>query len=681
MPAPAPALTLATAPEPVAAPRLTPAPEPAPTPALAPTSFAAGSFSSVFGGGAFGDGSTLSQIDAQMQSASEAKAQIQEASEAEAAASSVSTAPTSPTEADQTSALAQALAAVAEAHLDVERVRAEAEAMVRAEVERAKADAEAVARAEVEKVGEEARRAAAEAAAQMRAMADRAKAEAQEAREAADLVRKEEATRIRAEVEAAVRAEGRAEAESKLRAEAEERRASAWASAEAEAMLRAEAMKRQRLEAELQVRERVQRLEAVERARVGAVESARHEAAERRESVDRARLAAQRRAEGQARARADAEAQVEAAERARASSDAMRRTTLTPPRDRQPSPLASELTRELSELSAQLTVLTQPQPPLPPPLLASRHATPLNAAAVELPGQRAAVATMRGAAAAVHAAASPLVTSFPPAPPSCGRSPHTYVHAFEVQPSPVLSRNEYAEPHPYPCAELSPLTHSEPWGDADWPGRVLSSSSDSPYQQQPSLSPPCPPHPSADDAPPRAAASAPPHPTVQCGGGLADDTPRATTRLGEDLVQCVGCSAGDTPRYATPHDGRRPSLGGSGCREVETQTLRSELPSSWRQSRPAEEHSPEACTQSSGYAVAALRVAATASACHGGSPSRMAVYRQLFALVGGARNGGRLSQQQVFAMLRRSGLDAVDLSEVWQAADTDGDGELREQQP
>jgi len=55
------------------------------------------------------------------------------------------------------------------------------------------------------------------------------------------------------------------------------------------------------------------------------------------------------------------------------------------------------------------------------------------------------------------------------------------------------------------------------------------------------------------------------------------------------------------------------------------------------------------------------------------------VYRQLCALVGGARNGGRLSQQQVFAMLRRSGLGAVDLSEVWQAADTDGDGELREQ--
>jgi hypothetical protein len=645
----------------------------------------------VFGGGAFGDGSTVSQIDARIQSASEAKAQIQEASEAEAAASSVSTAPSSPTEADQKSALAQALAAVAEAHLDVERVRAEAEAMVRAEVERAKADAEAVARTEVEKMSEEARRAAAEAAAQMRAMAESAKVEAHEAREAADLVRKEEAARIRAEVEAAVRSEGRAEAESKLRAEAEERRASAWASAEAEAKLRAEAMEQQRLEAELQVRERVQRLEAVERARVGAVESARLEAAERREAVDRARLAAQRRAEGQARARADTEAQAEAAVRARAWSEATR-PTLTP-RDRQPSPLASELTRELSELSAQLTVLTgvltQPQPPLLPPLLASapRHATtPPPVSAAELPGQRAAVAAMRGAAAAVHAVARPLVASFPPAPPSCGRSPHTYVHAFEAQPSPVLNRNEYAEPqsYPYPRAERSPLTHSEPWGDADWPGRVRASSSDSPYHQQPSLSPPCPPYPSAYDAPQRATASAP-HPTAQYGG----------------------CSTDDTPRYATLHDARRPSLGGDGCREVETQTLRSELPPSWRRSRPVEEHSPEACVQSGEYAVAVLQVAAArhssntattataaaaaaAAACHGGtgwlctvqdgSPRyRMAVYRQLFALVGGARNGGRLSQQQVFAMLRRSGLGAVDLSEVWQAADTDGDGELREQ--
>ena len=64
------------------------------------------------------------------------------------------------------------------------------------------------------------------------------------------------------------------------------------------------------------------------------------------------------------------------------------------------------------------------------------------------------------------------------------------------------------------------------------------------------------------------------------------------------------------------------------------------------------------------------------------------MYRQLFALVGGARSGGssggssggRLSQQQVFAMLRRSGLDAAELSEVWHAADGDGDGELGEQE-
>ena len=379
----------------------------------------------------------------------------------------------------------------------------------------------------------------------------------------------------------------------------------------------------------------------------------------------------------------------------RASSEARRRTTLTP-RDRQPSPLASELTQELSELSAQLTVLSQPQPPLLPPLLASapRHAAPPPAAA-ELPGQRAAVAAMRGAAAAVHAAASPLIMSFPP-PPRCGRSPHTYVHAFEAQPSPVLNRNEYAESHPYPCAELSPLTHSEPWGDADWPSGVPPSSSDSPYHQQPSLTPPCSPYPSAHDAPSRAAASAP-HPTVQCGACSADDTPRATTRLHEDLVQCGGGSAGDTPRYATPHDARRPSLGGGGSREVETQTLHSDLLvhheiTAWCRSHPVEEHSPEARVQSGGYAVSAPRMAATcysssttttaaAAACHGGGRSRMAVYRQLFALVGGARNGGRLSQQQVFAMLRRSGLDAVDLSEVWQAADTDGDGELREQQP
>ena len=54
--------------------------------------------------------------------ASEATAQVQAASEAEVTAASVFTAPPSPTASDQTSALAQALAAVAEVQLEVKRL-------------------------------------------------------------------------------------------------------------------------------------------------------------------------------------------------------------------------------------------------------------------------------------------------------------------------------------------------------------------------------------------------------------------------------------------------------------------------------------------------------------------------------------------------------------------------------
>ena len=97
----------------------------------------------------------------------------------------------------------------------------------------------------------------------------------------------------------------------------------------------------------------------------------------------------------------------------------------------------------------------------------------------------------------VASAAPPLVTSFPPPPPSCDHAPPTYVHAFEAA-----------------LGEEGCKSADEPLGEAGCPGRVLPSSSDSPYHQQPSLSPPCwssaDLHPSswppASDVPPRAAA-------------------------------------------------------------------------------------------------------------------------------------------------------------------------------
>jgi hypothetical protein len=80
--------------------------------------------------------------------------------------------------------------------------------------------------------------------------------------------------------------------------------------------------------------------------------------------------------------------------------------------------ITHELARELSDLSAELTVLTGAG------AVAAVHAAALPPVASFPP------------------AAPPLVSSFPPPPPPYGYSPPTYVHAFEAPPAPVRSRDQ-----------------------------------------------------------------------------------------------------------------------------------------------------------------------------------------------------------------------------------------------